>query len=81
MDTFTRRWIAYRFNTLATADVAVESLVEVVSTAKPDCANLTVQCDNGSQYTDKKFRKAAFLLGISPRFIRTHTPEQNGHIE
>ena len=81
LDIFTRRWIAYRFSTLATADVAIESLVEAASVAKPDCSMLTLQCDNGSQYAGKKFRKAMSLLGIHLTFIRTHTPEQNGHIE
>ncbi len=81
LDIFTRQWIAYRFDTLATASVAVESLVEAVAAAKPDCSKLTLQCDNGSQYAGKRFRKAASILGISLKFIRTHTPEQNGHIE
>ena len=80
-DVFTRRWIAYRFSTLATADVAVESLVEAVATAKPDCSALTIQCDNGSQYAGKKFRKAATNFGIQLKFIWKSTPQQNGHIE
>lgn len=81
LDIFTRQWITYRFSTIASADVAVESLVEAVSLAKPDCSKLVLQCDNGVQYSGKKFRKAASLLGINLKFIRTHTPEQNGHIE
>ena len=81
LDIFTRQWLAYRFSTLATADVAIESLVEAVAVAKPNCSKLTLQCDNGSQYAGKKFRKAASLLGIHLSFIRTHTPEQNGHME
>ena len=81
LDTFTRKWIAYRFSTLATADVAVESLVDAVATAKPDCSALTIQCDNGSQYAGKKFRKAASNFGIKLKFIWKSTPQQNGHIE
>lgn len=81
LDIFTRQWISYRFDTLATADIAVESLVEAVAAARPDCSKLTLQCDNGSQYAGKKFRKAASILGINLKFIRTRTPEQNGHIE
>ena len=81
LDVFTRRWIAYRFSTLATADVAIESLVEAVATAKPDCSGLTIQCDNGSQYAGKKFRKAASNFGIKLKFIWKSTPQQNGHIE
>ena len=81
LDIFTQQWIASRFSTLATADVAIDSPVEAVAVAKPDCSKLTLQCDNGSQYAGKKFRKATSLLGIHLSFIRTHTPEQNGHIE
>ena len=81
LDTFTRQWLAYRFSTTATADIAVESLVEAVTVAKPDCSKLTIQCDNGSQYSGKKFRKATSLLGIRLAYIQAHTPEQNGHIE
>ena len=40
-----------------------------------------LQCDDGSRYAGKKFRKAASLLSIRLSFIRTHTPGQNGHIE
>ena len=81
LDVFTRRWIAYRFDTPATADIAVDSLVEAVATAKPDCSGLAIQCDNGSQYAGKKFRKAASRLGIRLKFIWKSTPQQNGHIE
>lgn len=80
LDVFTRQWIAYRFNTLATADVAVESLVDAVAAARPDCSRLTIQCDNGSQYVSKKFRKAASNFGIKLKFIWKSTPQQNGHI-
>ena len=81
LDIFTRQWLSYRFDTLATNDVAIESIVEAVSAAKPECANLTLQCDNGSQYTSRNFRKAVSLLGIHLKFIWNHTPQQNGHIE
>ena len=64
LDIFTRQWLSYRFSTLATADIAIESLVEAVAVAKPNCSRLTLQCDNGSQYAGKKFRKATSLLGI-----------------
>ena len=81
LDIFTRQWLSYRFDTLATNDVAIESIVEAVSAARPECANLTLQCDNGSQYTSRNFRKAVSLLGIHLKFIWNHTPQQNGHIE
>ncbi|MBI1658248.1 MAG: hypothetical protein IS632_05675 [Thaumarchaeota archaeon] len=72
---FTRRRIAYRFSTLATAYVAVESLVEAVATAKPDCLGLTIQRDNGSQYAGKKFRKAVSNFGIKLKFIWKNTSQ------
>ena len=81
LDIFTRQWLSYRFDTLATNDVAIESIVEAVSAARPECANLTLQCDNGSQYTSRNFRKAVSLLGIHLKLIWNHTPQQNGRIE
>ena len=76
LDIFTRQWLAYRFGTLATTDVAIESLAEAVAAAKLDCPRLTLQCDNGSQYAGKRFQKAASLLDIYLSFIRTHTPDK-----
>ena len=81
LDIFTRQWLAYRLNTLATASVAIESLAEAGAAAKLDCSRLTPQCDSGPQYAGKKFRKTASLPGIRLSFIRTRTPEQNGHTE
>ena len=66
---------------MVTADVAIDSLAGAVVAAKPDCTKLTHQSDNGSRYASKKFRRAAYLRDIHPRFIRTHAPEQNGHME
>ena len=60
---------------------AVESLVEAVATAKPDCSALAIQRDNGSQYTGKSFRKAASNFGIKLKLIWKSTPWQNCRIE
>ena len=68
LDVFTRQWIACRFDTPAAASVAVDSLVEAVATAKPDCSRLTIQRGNGSQYAGKKFQKAASGLDIRLKF-------------
>lgn len=73
--------VAYRFDTLAAAGVTVESLVETIAAGRPDCLKMTLQCYNESQDAGKKFRKAASILDISLKFIRTRTSEQNGHIE
>lgn len=48
LDIFIRQWLAYRFCTLTTTDIAAESLAEAVAAAKLDCSGLTLQCDNGS---------------------------------
>ena len=66
---------------MATADVAIESLVEVVAVAKIDCSKLTPQYDSSSQYAGKKFQKVASLLDTHLGFTRTYTPGQNGHIK
>ena len=76
LDIFTRQWLAYRFGTLATTDVAMESLAGAVAAAKLDCPWLTLLCDNGSQYAGKRFQKTASLLGIHLSLIRIHTPDK-----
>ena len=42
LDVFTRQWIACRFDTPATASIAMDSLVEAVATTKLDCSGLTI---------------------------------------
>ncbi|MHB8567696.1 MAG: transposase [Nitrososphaerales archaeon] len=46
-----------------------------------DASELTLRCDNGSQYRSKAFRESMKALGIKLEFIYYNTPEQNGHIE
>ena len=65
----------------APKDTAIQSIVDAVVTAKPDCSKLIIRTDNGPQYSSKDFRKSVSLLGIKQEFIWHHTPEQNGHIE
>ena len=69
MDIFTRKWLAYKFDTMAANNIAVESIVEAVAVAKPDCTGLTLQCDNGFQYSSKNFQKIIPLLRIKMRCI------------
>ena len=80
LDIFTRQWIAYRLSTLATTDVArvTSGCCLCRQAGLPDAYPPVRQ---RSQYASKKFRKSMSLLGTSLAFIRTHTPEQNGHIE
>ncbi len=81
VDTFSRRWISHVLDVAAPKDTAIESIVNAVVIAKPDCSKLIIRTDNGSQYNSRDFRKAVALLGIKQEFIWHHTPEQNGHVE
>ena len=81
IDTFSRRWIWHSFDVAAPKETAIDSIVNAVAIAKPDCSKLIIRTDNGSQYNSKDFRKAVTLLGIKQEFIWHHTPEQNGHVE
>ena len=81
IDVFTRQWLSYIFDTTASKDAAIDSIVNAVSTAKPDCRNLIIQSDNGVQFRSEKFRKTITLLKARQSFIWNHTPEQNGHVE
>ncbi len=82
IDTFTRKWITYVFDTQATAQVAVESLTKAVSTISADEARgLLVRSDNGVQYTSREFKESMKALGVRCEYIWHNTPEQNGHVE
>ena len=81
LDVFTRKWAAYMFDTAATADTAIQSVLQAVSEAGGKVPGLRLRTDNGSQYISRKFREAMKALGIRHEFIWKHTPEQNGHVE
>ena len=81
LDVFTRKWTAYMFDTTATADTAIQSVLQAVSEAGGKVPGLRLRTDNGPQYISRKFREAMQALGIRQEFIWKHTPEQNGHIE
>ncbi len=82
IDTFTRKWITYVFDTQATAQVAVESLTKAVSTISADEARgLLVRSDNGVRYTSREFKESMKALGVRCEYIWHNTPEQNGHVE
>lgn len=82
-DVFQREWIGYAFDTSAVKENAIMSVNNALA-AHPDVdANeLTLRCDNGSQYRSKAFRESMKALGIRKlEYIYYNTPEQNGHIE
>ena len=81
VDAFSRRWISHVLDVAAPKDTAIDSVVNAVAIAKPDCTKLIIRTDNGPQYNSNEFRKSVTLLGIRHEFIWHHTPEQNGHVE
>ena len=81
IDTFTRRWVAYAFDTSATKDGAIQSITNAMSSSKIDTGGLTVRVDNGSQYRSRAFMESVKILGVRLEFIFANTPEQNGHVE
>ena len=82
LDVFTREWVGYALSTSATADVAVESLLDALHRhGGADPAGLTIRTDHGSQYTSKRFSSAIRSLGLRHEYIWYKTPQQNGHLE
>lgn len=79
LDCLTRQWVAYVFDTSATAHTAVQSVLRAVSSAATT-KDLRLRTDNGPQYGSHEFKKSMRLLGIRHEFIWKHTPEQNGHV-
>jgi putative transposase len=81
-DVFQREWLGYSFDTNAVKESAIMSVNNALA-AHPhaDVSNLTLRCDNGSQYRSRAFRESMKALGIKLEFIYYNTPEQNGHIE
>ncbi len=81
IDVFTRKWVAYVFDTTAKLEGAIQSIVDAVAEAAPDCTCLRIRTDNGVQYTSRRFRDTLKRLGIQHELIAYKTPEQNGHVE
>ena len=69
LDVFTRRWVAYLFDTTATAETAVQSVLKAVSSAGGNIPSLRIRTDNGPQYGSRDFRKSMQALGIRHEFI------------
>jgi putative transposase len=81
-DIFHREWLGYSFDTNAVKENAIMSVNNALAShSEVDVKELTLRCDNGSQYRSKAFRESVRALGIKLEFIYYNTPEQNGHIE
>ena len=48
---FTRKWTAYMFDTTATADTAIQSVLQAVSEAGGKVPGLRLRTDNGPVHT------------------------------
>ena len=82
LDVFQREWLGYAFDTNAVKENAIMSVNNALAAhPRVDACELTLRCDNGSQYRSKAFRESMKALGIKLEFIYYNTPEQNGHIE
>lgn len=82
-DVFQREWSGYAFDTRAVKENAIMSVNNALA-AHPqvDPKELTLRCDNGSQYRSWAFRESMKDLGIKKlEYIHYNTPEQNGHVE
>ena len=73
IDAFSRKWIWHSFDVAAPKNTAIDSVVNAVATAKPNCSKLILRTDNGSQYNSRDFRQAVTQLGIKHEFIWHHT--------
>ena len=73
IDTFSRKWIWHSFDVAAPKNIAIDSVVNAVATAKLGCSKLILRTDNGSQYNSRDFRQAVTQLGIKHEFIWHHT--------
>ena len=80
MDVLTRKWLAYIFDTAATAHTAIQSMLKAASPAG-EIPNLRLRTDNDPQYGGHEFKKAMQMLGIRHEFIWKHASKQNGHVE
>ena len=81
LDVFTRQWVAYIFDTTATTQTAIQSVLKAATSAGGKIPNLRLRTGNGSQYGSREFKKSMQALGIRHEFIWKNTPEQNGHVE
>ena len=88
-DVFTREWVGYCIDLSTINENAIIDRENALVTHKGIVhENLVIRTDNGSQYTNKAFRKSIYVLGlklictrIKIEHIYYNTPEQNGHIE
>lgn len=81
LDVFSREWLAYVFDLLATKENAIQAIVKAIE-KHPEASELvTLYSDNGTQYVSNAFRRSMKILNIEHRFIAYNTPEQNAYIE
>lgn len=81
IDTFSRRWVSYSFETVASKDVTIQVVLNAISSSGADPKKLVLHAGNGSQYRSRKFTDYIRLLGMCLEFMAVYTPEQNGHVE
>lgn len=81
LDVFSREWLAYVFDLLATKENAIQTIVKAIEKHPEASGLVTLYSDNGTQYISSAFRRSMKILAIEHRFIAYNTPEQNAYIE
>ena len=79
--TSSRERVGYAFDTSAVKENAIMHVNNTIASHPQANTELTLRCDNGSQYRSGAFRESMRALGIRVEFIYANTPEQNGHVE
>jgi putative transposase len=81
LDTYSREWISYIFDTLARKENAIQAVVKAINRHPEASGKVILRSDNGPQYASDAFQESMKLLRIKLDFIAYSTPEQNGHVE
>ena len=81
LDVFSREWLAYVLDLLATKENAIQAVVKAIETHPEASGRVALYSDNGTQYVSQAFRRSMKILAIEHRFIAYNTPEQNAYIE
>ena len=77
-DVFQREWLGYSFDTNAVKESAIMSVNNALAAhPQADISNLTLRCDNGSQYRSRAFRESMKIY-ITQNVNNYHRLDLNG---
>jgi len=85
MDCRTRAALGWRLSPSGNAKAAgaalEESLISRYGTLGRTQDLITLRSDNGLVFTSRRYTRTVYQYGLKQKFIRPHTPQQNGMIE